>query len=303
MNEPPPSPSTNSPPDVSAQPESPKEEPKPDSGDIVINEADINFLVEAGVEYNNAALALYNTHGRGIDAALEWLSANNRQGTSTEKKLSPEERERKALELQKKLRERRIAREKEEEKLKEKQRIESTKALLEARRAFEEQEKKRTADARQREKEERRKAEERQRELLAADYRERFGQEMPIDFDEAHNKPAKEKVRIYLGRFRDMLNDADEEEKKRIISCLRTVRLYCMNAKANPTEPKYHQIRVQNQVFQERVARYPDAVKFLVNAGFLETEDKEFLRIRGLIPDGFLLGECIKFLDFVVGQN
>lgn len=288
-------------------PETSSAEPQVETEDeandkLVIDEADINTLVNAGVPYNQAALALSQSGNKGVDAALDWIA--DQQNVQNERRLSPEEAERKALELQRQLREKRLAKEKQEERERERQRIESTKALLQTKRALEEQEKKRIFEQIKREKEEQRKAEAHQKELMALEYRERFGRDMPSEeLDDESKKPPRERIKIYVGRFRDLLVAASsDEEKKRIITCLKTVRTYCNNAKSNPIESKYHQIRTQNAAFQERVAPYEDAIKLLNTGGFLPTDDNQFLKIRSVVPDGFILGECIKFIDFVLGQ-
>eukprot|EP01053_Blabericola_migrator_P001379 Blabericola_migrator_1__1378@NODE_1359_length_4725_cov_105_142121_g912_i0_p2_GENE_NODE_1359_length_4725_cov_105_142121_g912_i0NODE_1359_length_4725_cov_105_142121_g912_i0_p2_ORF_typecomplete_len321_score81_83PUB/PF09409_10/2_6e16UBA/PF00627_31/0_0037Tsp45I/PF06300_12/1_5e03Tsp45I/PF06300_12/0_28SMC_N/PF02463_19/0_28DUF759/PF05537_11/3_8_NODE_1359_length_4725_cov_105_142121_g912_i011282090 len=271
--------------------------PECPAGAVEINEEDINILVEQGIDYNRAALAL--AQGGSLEKAVEWLEAN--PSVQAKRKMDPKEAEQKAIELQRKLRERRIERERVEAIEREKERIASTKALMDAKRAFEEAERKRMAQQRIREKEQHRLDEERQRALLAAAYRERFGVDPPSREEMAENEinkaPPKERITIYLQRLKTQM-EQNPEMKPRIQTCLKTVRIYCNNAKANPTQKKYHAISKLNSAFKDRVAGFPDAINVLQTVGFVEDGDE--YKIQQIVPDGFLLGQAITFLDLLI---
>lgn len=92
--------------------------------------------------------------------------------------------------------------------------------------------------------------------------------------------------------------DSSPEYKEKLLICLKTLKTYCLNAKNNPTELKYQVIRLSNKVFVEKVSIFQNAVSLLESAGFIKQSD-ETLKIVGGVPDGFVLGECVKFLDFL----
>lgn len=85
-------------------------------------------------------------------------------------------------------------------------------------------------------------------------------------------------------------------------TCLNTVKAYTGNAKNNLTDPKYHKIKKANKAFTERVAPFPEALDLLRACGFKDDEDPEFMAVVTSTADGFLLGECLKFVDLILGK-
>ncbi|XP_026193165.1 UBX domain-containing protein 1-A [Cyclospora cayetanensis] len=257
-----------------------------------------------------AALAWLEEHedDSGIDEPLtvEELAARK----SAEKTpLTEEEAQRRAYELQKKLREERVKREKQEAIEKERLRMQQSKALLEQQARLEEETRKRAILQLQKEKEEAKKERERQRELLRQDYRDRFGCEMPEDTspadaeDRIAKMSAKEKVAFYSNA---LLKNYRKEDPQKLLVCLTTLRVYAINAKDNPTEPKYHRIRQglcspqkENAAFKSRVLPCEGVLQLLDACGFKDQGDA--LVIEGQ-PDGFVLAQAVKFFDLLIGQ-
>ena len=93
-------------------------------------------------------VAHHKNNGRGTDCSVDPIRS---QEAPPKPKMSKEEAEQKALELQAKLKREREAREKQEAKDREKARIESTKMMLETNAQLEEEERKRAIEQRKRE--------------------------------------------------------------------------------------------------------------------------------------------------------
>ncbi len=115
-----------------------------------------------GYSKNVSEKSLLFTNSQSIEAALEWIENHKGDADFEEEclivqednkpKLSPEEAMEKAKDLQKRLREQRLKREKEDEFEREKSRIASGKMLSEAKRVMEEQQRQRDIDVKMKEK-------------------------------------------------------------------------------------------------------------------------------------------------------
>lgn len=275
-------------------------------------------LLEMGFNEARAGRALLATKDQAnLEAALSWIESHEDDSDIDEpltaeefavhkpranSPLSEEEAQRLAYELQKKIREQRIKREKQEAIEKERFRLQQSKAMLEQNAKLEEEARKRAIAQLQREKEEAKKERERQRELLRQDYRDRFGREMPEDAAEADpservaKMSGKDKVAFFSNA---LFKRYKKDEPEKLLVCLSTIRLYAANAKDNPTEPKYHRIRKENAAFKARVLPFDGSLELLDACGFKEQGD--FLAIEGQ-PDGFVLAQALKFLDLLIGQ-
>ncbi|KFH14566.1 PUB domain-containing protein [Toxoplasma gondii MAS] len=276
-------------------------------------------LVDFGFPRLRAEKALFHIRqqpgGGGIEAAVEWLEVHAEdedidEPIKEEEKpkekvvLTEEEAQRRAYELQKKLREDRIEREKKEAIEREKLRLAQTKAMLEQNAKLEEEQRKRQLAQLQKEKEDHKRERERQRQLLREEYRERFGCEMPEEDDATEEGAAarlkkmngKEKVAYWCNR---LMKKYRKDQKEQLRVCFTTVRVYCLNAKDHPLEEKYLKIRKENNAFKSRVLPFEGALELLDVCGFKDTGD--FLAISGQ-PDGFVLGQALKFLDVLLEQ-
>merc|ERR1712083_629080 len=105
---------------------------------------------------------------------------------------------------------------------------------------------------------------------------------------------SKDKVAYYLNQLKKGYKDSDPAGLKR---CLSTLRVYVKNLCDNPQEPKFKKLNLANKAFAERVAPYDGATEFLDAMGFEKKED--CLEQRKSIPDGWLGGNAIKFIDLI----
>ncbi|KAL8272561.1 hypothetical protein Esti_003560 [Eimeria stiedai] len=279
----------------------------------IVDSSLLSQLTEMGFSEGRAGRALLATKSTpNMEAALAWIESNEgdedldepitaeelaAHKTPAKSPLSEEEAQRLAYELQKRLREERVKREKQEAIEKERLRLQQSKALLERNAKLEEESRKRAIAQLQREKEEAKKERERQRELLRQDYRDRFGREMPEDGDQAlpeervAKMSGKEKVAFYSNAIYKRYKT---EDPRKLLVCLSTLRVYCANAKDNPTDSKK-----ENAAFKSRVLPFEGSLELLNACGFKEQGD--VLAIDGQ-PDGFILSQALKFLDLLIGQ-
>lgn len=201
-------------------------------------------------------------------------------------KLSREEAQLAALELQRKLREERIVREASEAKEKELLRISQTRQMLEHQAQIEEGNRLRELAERDREK---RAAEQHKAELaekLRGDFIERFGFE----------PPAVAKKMAPKDQILSLLNVLVKKYDAQIVNeCLSLLRTYLGNIASNSNEKKFHKIRISNKAFAEKVAPLAEATQILNACGF--EDDGEFLEIKKSIADGYLCGQVVKYID------
>ncbi|CBZ50075.1 hypothetical protein NCLIV_005510 [Neospora caninum Liverpool] len=260
-----------------------------------INMEQVDQLVDFGFPRLRAEKALFHVRQHSadgaIEAAVEWLEAHAEdddvdEPIKEEEKpkekvvLTEEEAQRRAYELQKKLREDRLEREKREAIEREKLRLAQTKAMLEQNAKLEEEQRKRQLAQLQKEK------------------------EMPEEDDSTEEGAAarlkkmsgKEKVAYWCNR---LMKKYKKDQKEALRVCFTTVRVYCANAKDHPLEEKFLKIRKENNAFKSRVLPFEGALDLLDVCGFKDTGD--FLVINGQ-PDGFVLGQALKFIDVLLEQ-
>merc|ERR1712187_338290 len=164
-----------------------------------------------------------------------------------------------------------------------------------------EEEARRAIEQRKREEEEHAAHKAELKEQLRRDYIERFGKEPPPEEEEKEkqikDKPLREQLIHHLGKLKKQYKDTNPAGLK---TCLETLKAYGKNLKDNPQEPKFKTLKVENKAFQARIAPFDGAMDVLDCIGF---EDKgEVLVQRNQVPDGFLIGELIKFADIMIGQ-
>eukprot|EP00920_Eleutheroschizon_duboscqi_P039306 GHVT01094658.1.p2 GENE.GHVT01094658.1~~GHVT01094658.1.p2 ORF type:complete len:179 (+),score=52.39 GHVT01094658.1:894-1430(+) len=175
--------------------------------------------------------------------------------------------------------------------------------MLQQAEKLKEEERKRNVLKLQREKYDHTKEAERQKQFLREEYRERFGKEMPeesaaTDQSQSLSKMSgKDRVAWWCAHLRK-LHAASNPQGLR--SCLPVLRAYCANAKEHPTEAKYLSIRQENSAFKTRVLPMDGAVQLLEVVGFKD-DGQGHLAVEG-IPDGYLLGVALKFLDLMISQ-
>ncbi|KAK6164073.1 hypothetical protein DH2020_000937 [Rehmannia glutinosa] len=155
------------------------------------------------------------------------------------------------------------------------ERIRSGKELLESKRMAEESERKRFLAQRKAEKEEERRARDKIRQKLQQDKLERQGilglpREVPLPVKPDTALPQTTKLTLLFackaccgGEYRN--NDG-----------IRTLLIYVKNIINNPDEEKFRKIRISNPVFQDRVGKFEDGIKFLELCGFERVEGGNF---------------------------
>lgn len=273
----------------------------------------VEQIMEMGFSELRAEKALYKTDNASLEHAINWLAEHGEDAdidlplpkpkkVPEKPKLSKEEAEARAVELQKKLREKKAQEEKLSEKEKERMRIESTKMMLEANEKLQEEERKRAFEQLKREKEEHERHRAQLKEKLRLDYIERFGREPPEENEEdkaaaVKEKSSKDQIAYWLNKLKKNYKDTDKEGLKQ---CLATLRVYAKNLQDNPQEQKFKKLKLDNKAFSTRVAPYEGSIDLLDVLGFEKKED--CLEQRKSVPDGFLCGVAIKFIDLILGQ-
>eukprot|EP00921_Rhytidocystis_pertsovi_P011893 GHVQ01019261.1.p1 GENE.GHVQ01019261.1~~GHVQ01019261.1.p1 ORF type:complete len:340 (-),score=50.74 GHVQ01019261.1:1060-2079(-) len=287
----------------------------------IVNRLDsesIACLMEMGFSQMQSEKAVYVTGNSGVEAASAWLADHSEDADTMSPivpepdrpKLSKEEAMAKARELQNRLRDERLQREKKEAIERERQRIESSKLALEQQRKLEEEERKRHIGQLQKEKKAHQIEKERQRELLKLEWEERFG----VPYDESatsgssamtveqeaasmSKKSAKDQIIHWCSRLKKIYKDSDKEG---VVRCLGTIKTYATNVLNNPSETKYLKIKKENSAFKTRIVAYEGAVELLQAAGFTD-DGGEYYAISG-IPDLFVLSQLVKYCDVIMRQ-
>jgi len=285
-------------------------DPNPPEIKEKINQEILKQMLEMGFTEVRAEKAIYKTDNAGLEHAVNWLTDHAEDADidlpllkpgPVQPKMSKEEAEAKALELQKKLRQKRAEEEKLTEREKERMRIESTKMMVEANDKLKEEERQRAIEQLKREKEEHDKHRMALKEQLRLDYIERFGKEPPPEEEEKEKavkeKSSKDQVAHHLSKLKRLYKDTDKEGLK---TCLSTLKVYVKNLQDNPQDAKYKKLKLENKAFQTRIAPYDGAIDFLDVMGFEKKED--CLEQRKSIPDGWLCGNAIKFIDLMLSQ-
>jgi len=288
-------------------------DPNPPEIKEKVNQELLKQVVEMGFDEMKAEKALYKTDNASLEHAVNWLAEHEKDADidlplkkpppppPEKPKMSKEEAEAKARELQEKLRIKRLQEEKLSEREKERMRIESTKMMVEASQKLKEEEAQRAIEQRNREKEAHDKHKAELKEKLRQDYIERFGCEPPDEAEEQakalKEKSSKDQVAHWLSSLKKKYKDDNPEGLK---TCLSTLKVYIKNLMENPQDPKFKKLKLDNKAFQSRIAPYEGAVEFLDVMGFEKKAD--CLEQRKSIPDGWLCGNALKFIDLILGQ-
>jgi len=285
-------------------------DPNPEEIKAAVNKELLQQVMDMGFSELRAEKALYKTDNAGVENAVEWLSAHMEdedidlpllKPAAPKPKMSKEEAEAKAMELQKRLRQKKAEEEKLSEKEKERMRIESTKMMVEANEKLKEEERIRAIQQQKREKEEHDRHKAELKERLRQDYIERFGKEPPPEEEVVESsikeKSSKDQLIHFLNKLKKTYKDANPEGLK---TCLTTLKLYVSNLQANPMEAKFKKIKLDNKGFQNKIQPFDGAVDVLDVLGFEQKED--CLEQRKSVPDGWLCGQAIKFIDLMIGQ-
>lgn len=289
-------------------------DPNPPEIKDKINQELLKQLMEdMGFPELRAEKALFKTDNCGVEYAVNWLAEHGEDADidlplpkpklapPPKPKMSQEEAEAKAAEMGAKYRQKKAEEEELSAKEKERMRVESVKMMSEAAHRLKEEERQRAIEQRKREEEEHAKHKAALKEQLRLDYIERFGKEPPNEEEEEASKlkekSAKDKMLHWLNQLKKNHKDTNVEGLK---TCVSTLKIYIKNLHENPQEPKFKVLKIENKAFQSRVASFPEALEFLDVMGFEKKEDR--LEQRKGVPDGWLCGNALKFLDLMHGQ-
>lgn len=180
--------------------------------------------------------------------------------------------------------------EKKLEREKEKERIRAGKALLEAKRIAEENERKRLLALRKAEKEEEKRAREKVLKKLDLDKLERkqalglplenraANPPLPSIQEEKSSLPVKSVSKAdHMRECLRSLKLAYKDDNAKVKKAFQTLLIYVGNVARSPDEEKFRKIRLSNPKFQERVGSLKGGIKFLELCGFERSEGDEFL--------------------------
>ncbi|TYI74856.1 hypothetical protein E1A91_D07G233800v1 [Gossypium mustelinum] len=180
--------------------------------------------------------------------------------------------------------------EKKLEREREKERIRAGKALLEAKRIAEENERKRLLALRKAEKEEEKRAREKVLKKLDLDKLERkqalglplenraAKPPLPSIQEEKSSLPVKSITKAdHMRECLRSLKLAYKDDNAKVKKAFQTLLIYVGNVARSPDEEKFRKIRLSNRKFQERVGSLKGGIKFLELCGFERSEGDEFL--------------------------
>eukprot|EP00923_Selenidium_pygospionis_P059284 GHVN01104351.1.p1 GENE.GHVN01104351.1~~GHVN01104351.1.p1 ORF type:complete len:324 (-),score=57.78 GHVN01104351.1:1119-2090(-) len=277
-----------------------------------LDKAIVQRLLELEIAAIRAEKAVYFSQNQGFEPAMLWLSDHQDDAdidnpiseSDVEPPMSKEEAEKKALELQDRLHKKRMETEKLEAREREKKRIESTKIMQDVQRKAEEEQRQRDIQDMKKEKSIHDAESERLKAILRREHHEKFGPDVPFPGDmkeevsafNVKNKSEKEQVIFWVNT---MSHNYKKEDPQGLATCLGTLILYITNAKDHPLEKKYHRIRKGNAAFASKVQPFEGALQLLDAVGFKDTG--EFVEIQGDV-NGFMMGQAIRFLDFLKRQ-
>ncbi|TYH11161.1 hypothetical protein ES288_A07G235900v1 [Gossypium darwinii] len=154
--------------------------------------------------------------------------------------------------------------EKKLEREREKERIRAGKALLEAKRIAEENERQRLLALRKAEKEEEKRAREKVLKKLDLDKLERK-QALGLPLENRAANPPLPSIQ------------EEKDDNAKVKKAFQTLLIYVGNVARSPDEEKFRKIRLSNPKFQERVGSLKGGIKFLELCGFERSEGDEFL--------------------------
>ena len=271
----------------------------------VVSEETVSELTAMGFSRQRSMRAVWKTDNSGVPAAVDWLTAHAGDADIDDPlpetvvgkpKLSREEAQLAALELQRKFREERLVREAQEARDKEKERILQTKSMLENQALMEEQKRKRDFLDRERLKREEEAHKAELAEKLRLDFIERFGYEPPKSAAQAEPTKPKDKILALLNKIKKEYPAAVAKD------CLSTLRMYLNNIASDSSEVKFHKIKMSNKFFTEKISPVIPAIDLLAVCGFVAGENSEFLEIKTVVADGFLCRQAVQYIDVILGS-
>jgi uncharacterized UBP type Zn finger protein len=233
-----------------------------------------------------AEKSLFMTQNKSVEFAMNWIEEHRDDEDFEEElrmvkqvegpKISKEEAEQKARDLQKRVREAREKKDAEEALEREKSRIHSGKAIAEAKRAVEEQQQRIHMEQMKKEKEETERAKQQMLEQLERDKADRLG--IKYVSKTVVEKPPEEKIQKAFDQMRIVYPNHSYPDV--IKNCLSTIRKIMDNILKNPTEPKFQKINASNEAFKNRVGEIVGGIFILNEVGFKDVDG--FLTLQNL---------------------
>ena len=252
-----------------------------------VNQVLVHELVNAGYTKDVAEKALFFTQNSSADQALGWIEQHKTdpdfleplfivKQQSTGPQLTPEEAKKRAKELQAKIREDRIKKDKQAELEGEILRLKSGKDLTEAQRQIQELQAKLDMERLKKEREEKESAKRKIMEEIEKDRKDRG-----LKPQSQIKKPIDE---VYIEVLKNMHKIYSDPEIIKI--CISTIIIYLStfsiileNFIKDPTEEKYRKINAENPNFKARVGEIMGGRNLLKEVGF--EENGTFLVIQG----------------------
>ena len=262
----------------------------------MVDQTLVSQLMEMGFSKAVSEKSLFLTQSKDLEKPIEWISEHQADADFEEElqivqgsgrsNLSAEEAQRLARELQTKLRTDRLQKEKELELQRERDRIKSSKELTEAKRKFEDQERKRAIEDQLREKKKAQNELKEAQDALRREKEEKFGKK-----SQEAEKPPNERIRAALTAIKTLYPEFRNPGVAR--TALNTLRVYTNNIVSNPEEAKFRSIKQDNKAFQERVSKVTGGLNYLRAVGF--ADENGFYVFRS--PDLSILQLGLEILD------
>ncbi|TYH64105.1 hypothetical protein ES332_D07G243100v1 [Gossypium tomentosum] len=280
---------------------------QPQQAEVPVMEVNMNLLGKLeslGFPRARAVRGLHYTGNTTVEDAVNWLIDHENDADIDQMPLvvinldveSPQPNDiTEAIKLkEQELRDRVCMKNRDEEKKlereREKERIRAGKALLEAKRIAEENERKRLLALRKAEKEEEKRAREKVLKKLDLDKLERkqalglplenraAKPPLPSIQEEKSSLPVKSITKAdHMRECLRSLKLAYKDDNAKVKKAFQTLLIYVGNVARSPDEEKFRKIRLSNPKFQERVGSLKGGIKFLELCGFERSEGDEFL--------------------------
>ncbi|XP_012492737.1 uncharacterized protein LOC105804605 isoform X1 [Gossypium raimondii] len=280
---------------------------QPQQAEVPVMEVNMNLLGKLeslGFPRARAVRGLHYTGNTTVEDAVNWLIDHENDADIDQMPLvvinldveSPQPNDiTEAIKLkEQELRDRVCMKNRDEEKKlereREKERIRAGKALLEAKRIAEENERKRLLALRKAEEEEEKRAREKVLKKLDLDKLERkqalglplenraAKPPLPSIQEEKSSLPVKSITKAdHMRECLRSLKLAYKDDNAKVKKAFQTLLIYVGNVARSPDEEKFRKIRLSNPKFQERVGSLKGGIKFLELCGFERSEGDEFL--------------------------
>eukprot|EP00331_Platyophrya_macrostoma_P007772 CAMPEP_0176430510 /NCGR_PEP_ID=MMETSP0127-20121128/14292_1 /TAXON_ID=938130 /ORGANISM="Platyophrya macrostoma, Strain WH" /LENGTH=349 /DNA_ID=CAMNT_0017812405 /DNA_START=39 /DNA_END=1088 /DNA_ORIENTATION=- len=254
----------------------------------MVNDEFNGILQSMGYSKFVSEKALFFTQSKSVEAAQEWIDEHKNDPDFEEElrmvkqeegpKMSKEEAIKAAKELQATLRAKRKAEEEKNERERERNRIESTKALAQAKKEAEEAQYKRDIEELKRQKKKDEEDKKKILEQLQRDKEERFGKKFAGSAPVEKKQTPIEKIDVAIKQMRILYPTHSYPDTMK--NCLATIVKVIENCVKNPTEEKFRKINKENAAFKARVGDVVGGLFILESIGF---QDK----------DGFLVCDTV----------